>query len=94
MRHYFRLKIFEWIIYLIKWDKIKIYRVFVKIEIWRFRIKYILHLDRKYLKVTEMVFDLMFKRHFVFNIQYADELQIFYDLCLHAYIKLMYLIHS
>ena len=52
------------------------------------------YLDRKYLEVVETTFDLLFKSHFVFIVQCADELQNFYDLCLHVFIKLMYLTHS
>ena len=48
-------------------------------------------LDRKYLEVAETAFNLLFKPHFVFIVQYADELQNFYDLRLHEHVKLMYL---
>jgi hypothetical protein len=44
--------------------------------------QYFLYLDRKYLEVADnpvTAFDVLFKSHFVFNVQYADELQNFYD---------------
>ena len=41
-------------------------------------------LGRKFMEVMEMAFDLLFTPRFVFNVQYADELLNFYDLCLHV----------